>query len=357
MRVAVIGGGLFGCTAAILASRAGHEVHLYESKSRIMGGATSACYYRLHRGYHYPRSPETGRESLEAEKSFRDEYGECVLDGGTQLYAIAKHSRVNASKFRLFMRSMNLLFEEVDSPLVQGCEAVFRVNEPRLSAMVLNSLVTRKLAESGVVVHLKTGFPPNIREQFDKIIVATYASLNSVLYQLGLPASIYKFQVVEKPIVQLPETYRDTSIVVLDGDFCCLDPHEWSELHVLGHVSLTIHDENIGPYPRANEKLRGLIERGLTRDYIEGIRDVSRVRSVVESMAAFIPGVVDARYFGSMFAFRAVLAGVEETDARPTLVKRLDDQVVKIFSGKLGTAVSAGRQALAMIHESERAVA
>ena len=54
MRIAVIGGGLFGSTAAIYAARAGHDVHLFEAKPSLMLGATAGTYARLHRGYHYP---------------------------------------------------------------------------------------------------------------------------------------------------------------------------------------------------------------------------------------------------------------------------------------------------------------
>ena len=52
MRIAVIGGGLFGSTAAIHLARAGHEVSLYDAKADLMCGATAATYARLHRGYH-----------------------------------------------------------------------------------------------------------------------------------------------------------------------------------------------------------------------------------------------------------------------------------------------------------------
>jgi hypothetical protein len=50
-----------------------------------------------------------------------------------------------------------------------------------------------------------------------------------------------------------------------------------------------------------------------------------------------------------MFTVRAVLAGQEATDARPTLVGQVDDKVIRIFSGKLGTAVAAAREAAAML--------
>ena len=54
---------------------------------------------------------------------------------------------------------------------------------------------------------------------------------------------------------------------------------------------------------------------------------------------------------------RAVLAHQEATDRRPTLVRRHDEQLVSVFSGKLGTAVRAAREALQAIEAREMVAA
>jgi hypothetical protein len=48
---------------------------------------------------------------------------------------------------------------------------------------------------------------------------------------------------------------------------------------------------------------------------------------------------------------RAVLADKEDTDARPTLVEEIDDQVVRVFSGKIGTCVEAAKQVTAILEQ------
>src|SRR3990167_4015800 len=112
-RIAVVCGGLFGSTAAIHAARAGHEVHLFEARPDLMLGATAGTYSRLHRGAHYPRDPATGRESRRAEKSFRAEYGACVIDGGRQLYVVPEQgSHVTVDEFRDFLDNEGLSFAE-----------------------------------------------------------------------------------------------------------------------------------------------------------------------------------------------------------------------------------------------------
>ena len=42
-----------------------------------------------------------------------------------------------------------------------------------------------------------------------------------------------------------------------------------------------------------------------------------------------------------MFTFRTVLPNRDKDDARPTLVEQPGDKIFNIFSGKIGTCVSA----------------
>ncbi len=57
-KIAVVGAGIFGITTALKLSEK-HEVDLYEANSDIMQAASAINQFRLHRGYHYPRSPQT----------------------------------------------------------------------------------------------------------------------------------------------------------------------------------------------------------------------------------------------------------------------------------------------------------
>lgn len=335
MKIAVIGGGLFGSTAAIHLARAGHDVHLYDAKADLMCGATAATYARLHRGYHYPRSPETGRESRAAEASFRAEYGEAVIDGGKQAYIVAEGGHVTPSQYRAFLEGEDLQFFQEGNR--------FDVVEPRVNLTSLVTCVRRKVTEAGVTARLgyrinKLG-AQHLRDRFDRIVVATYARMNDVLAKLGCDLTEYKFQIVEQPIVRLFDKFQGQSFVVIDGPFGCIDPMDDSPYHVLGHVTKTIHAENVGCGAHVPDHLANLIDRVL-----DGIPECSRFREVADDLDRHIPGIGKARHVVSKFTVRAVLAGAEKTDARPTLVERMDAQVIKVFSGKLGTAVKAARE-------------
>ncbi len=342
MRIAVVGGGLFGCTAALTLARAGHDVHLYEAKASLMNGATAHTFARLHRGYHYPRSPETGRESREAEASFRAEYGDSVIDTGRQLYVVPDHdyNHINPDTYHAFLVQEGLRFYRTGN--------VFRVIEPRLDLAHLQRQVRAKLDVSNVKVHLAT--TPDgaeLRLDFDRIVLATYASLNLSLLDFGLPPEPYRFQVVERPLVFLPSDFHGTSIVVIDGPYGCLDPLDDSTIHMLGHVTHSIHTETTSFWPHVPLSLAHFIGGGMIPAHeLDGI---TRFSSIVESLGQWVANLDKAEHIGSTFVVRAVPAYVEDTDQRPTLVERLNEQVVRLFSGKLGTAVQAAHQVTAMI--------
>jgi hypothetical protein len=340
MRIAVIGGGLFGSTAAVYAARAGHDVHLFEAKNGLMLGATSGTYARLHRGYHYPRDPATGRESRRAEASFRDEYGFAVVDGGQQFYIVPPDSPVSGEQFRWFLDNEDLQFTED--------RHVFKVREPRVNLSLLSALVRLKVIAANVKLHLGERAPKGLRQEFDRIVVATYSGLNETLWELGHVPAEYRFQVVERPIVFLPERFRSTSMVVIDGPFGCLDPLDDTPLHMLGHVVHTVHSQNTGARPEIPAEFAASIDQGII-----STPPVTNFRKVVDDLARYIPGVSEAVHIGSSFVVRAVLAHKEATDARPTIVTRHGDQVISVLSGKLGTACRAASEIVAIIEDKK----
>ena len=312
-----------------------------------MLGATAGTYSRLHRGAHYPRSPETGRESRKAEASFRAEYGSAVIDTGRQFYIVPPGSRnhVTVDQYRNFLDDEGLAFSE------EG--GVFEVMEPRVNLQALQVLVRQKVHDAGVHVHLETRAGPDLRDRFDHIVVAAYSSINDVLEVLGCEPAAYKFQVVEKPVVLLPHGFRDVSMVVIDGPFGCIDPLDDTPLHVLGHVVHTVHAETVGVRAQVPQHLVSLIDQGLLR-----CPSCTRFTDVVRDLAQFVPDVARAVHVGSMFCVRAVLAHQEQTDARPTRVTRVDDQVSTIFSGKLGTSVASARVVCdSLVTENQREAA
>lgn len=341
MKICVIGAGLFGATAAIHAARAGHAVTLYDKASEIMSGATKANQLRLHRGYHYPRSASTVEECRQGLASFAAEYGEAILSGGDQYYAIAKGSRTSAEDYIRFMDAQGLdwHFADKGSHLFDELmiDAAFRVTESRIDYHKLRSIVDQALNRSGVIFHPGSGAVPIMRDRFDHIIIAGYAGTNEIAAALGCERIELQYEMVEKPIVQLPKQYRDIGIVVMDGPFGCIDPGD-KGLHLMGHVDHAVRDRWTGTQGKDTAE-----------------RD-SAFRAMATSLSAYLPFLSQAEHVGSHWTARVVLPAKDATDERPTLVTRLDEQTIRIIGGKLGHAVTAAKDALAFI-DNERMAA
>ncbi len=347
-RVAIVGGGIFGATAAIYASRAGHDAHLFERSAGLLQAASGINQYRLHRGYHYPRSPETARSAAESETSFREEYGEAVVDGGRHLYGIAREgSKVSPEAYRAFCDSQGLTYREIDGAGIVDVGRVpllIEAVEARYDPAVLRGLVEKKLTESGVSVHLNTGATPSLADEYDAIIIAAYAQTNAVSGMFADLQEKYQFEVCEKPVVRMPERFARTDLVIMDGPFMCVDPLGDSGLFVLGNVVHAIHATNVGFVPEIPEELEAHLDRGIVKNPKQ-----SRFNAFIEDGAQYIPALGEAEHVGSLFTVRTVLPNLDSTDARPTLVTLLNERVIKIFSGKVGNCVEAARKAVSLL--------
>ena len=53
-----------------------------------MNAASAINQFRIHSGYHYPRSPETIRETMEARQEFMDTYAPAIVRSSQHYYAI-----------------------------------------------------------------------------------------------------------------------------------------------------------------------------------------------------------------------------------------------------------------------------
>lgn len=159
MKIAVVGAGIFGVSTALELSRAGYEVDLLEQYDDILQAASGINQYRLHRGYHYPRSPETIKESYEAEPLFLDEYGAAVNKTNRHYYCLAKEgSLVDCEQFLNLCRQYDLENKICRPQLVDHThlQLTVKVREYLIDITALRRLCWKKLRQSRVRVLLGT---------------------------------------------------------------------------------------------------------------------------------------------------------------------------------------------------------
>lgn len=348
MKIAIVGGGIYGTTAAVKLARAGHDVSLFEKNGELLSAASGINQYRLHRGYHYPRSKATALSSKYSEASFRQEYADAIIENGEHYYAIAKEkSKVSGSEFLNFCAECGLEHDRIvmDSHLdPEHVELTIKGHEALFDPLELKKIVEKKLAETKVAVKLNTLFKSENIPEYDFVVNCAYANANFILETYPEAKRDYQFEVCEKPLLKLPEKYQGKSIVIMDGPFFCIDPYGQTGLHVMGNVVHAIHATNIGEFPIIPEEIKPLLNRGIIKN-----PPVSNISFFLKVAEKFMPGMKGAEHVGSMFTVRTVLPNVDKTDERPTLVTKIGDRVINVFSGKIGNCVDAAEEVLKLV--------
>jgi hypothetical protein len=338
----VVGGGVFGLTSAIELSNNGYLVDVKEKSDSIMSGASSINQYRLHKGYHYPRSKETAQECLDGLYSFKRKYEDCIVNGGiTHMYSIASDdSMVSGEEYKKFLDDMNLSYYEREP--MPNCDLTIVADEELFCPKKLSDSLQKKVWSSHINIETNTEVKSldKLKEKYDIVVVATYSNINQLLDK----KREYQFEVCEKPVVRLPKIFEDISIVIMDGPFMCLDPYE-NENHVLGNVVHAIHETNIGENPKVSDELKSYLNKGVIKN-----PKITNIDKFIDSgIKYFGDEFGDLEHIGSMYTIRAVLKDRDHDDARPTLVNHEGDNIYTLFSGKIDTCVNAGRELIRIV--------
>ena len=340
-KIGVIGGGIFGITASIILGK-NHQVELFERNSDILKSASGSNQYRVHRGYHYPRSKETVEGIQKSEQSFHEVFSDCIVSDFEHYYCIAKENSLTSStQFIDFCNNYNLDFIKSTVSCVNNdsVDLCVLVKESLYDPEKLRKVSWQKLKENNVKTHLNYEVTDKIFEDFDWVINCTYANLNKLFKRFPEKQKEYQFELCEKPVVQLPPSFKNKSIVIMDGPFMCIDPLANTDYHLLCNVVNEVHQTNIGKYPEFDKKFFPYLDSGIIKK-----PPITNFQKFIESGTSYFPEIHLAKHIGSMFTIRVVPPRVENTDARPTIVKKISENVISMFSGKITTCVDAAKE-------------
>lgn len=344
-KIAVIGAGIFGITIALKLSEK-FEVSLFEKSEDILSGASSNNHLRHHYGYHYPRSKETALESIKGKKSFKDFYGECIIEGFPAYYAVAKeNSKTNSKEFLNFCKDLDLEYEIVDpDPEIFNTSKIdicLKTPEPCYDPFVLKNIVKNKLKNSRIKMRFKQEIIGGriiknkkkslkikynneiLEEEFDVIISAIYTQFNDINQWFEFPKKKVHYALIELIDIQLPKPVRFGAMII-DGDFSTFVPSGKPGIVRLGHVKASVLKETISDY---------------LPDEFLSIKKESNKDKIIEESAVYYPIVKKAKFLKSIFINRIVKANVNNTDERLTEITDHGENIYSIFGGKVITCV------------------
>lgn len=332
-KVAVAGAGIYGVTVAIRLAEQGHNVRLFDPLG-VLQAASAINQYRVHAGYHYPRSLETIQETLEARAEFIRVYEPAIVRNSHHYYAIPKEgSRTAPDLYERVMAEQGLPLKPcrpdwMNFGFIERC---YEVDENIYDPDVLRGLIETRLRALGIPFEQKE-FITGMRDDFDFVIWATY----------GLGPSrrafhVAKFQVAEKMLIELPAALQHVALVVVDGPFTAFDPYGGSCRSLFGSAKNTNHWTTTNPDEPIPEPYAGMLNEAEFRPV-----PFTRFEAMRKDCCESVPGAKDARYIGSRFTIR-VVEDAPESDRRILYVKEIAPGEIHIFSGKVVSAVKAAR--------------
>lgn len=333
-KIAVVGAGIYGCSVAIELAKAGHNVFLYDSIG-LLRCASSINQFRIHAGYHYPRSIETIKEVQEARIEFESAYGEAIVSGVNTYYAIPHvGSKTSSCRYEEVMSTYNLPCKKVSLKWMnyEFIETSYAVSESLYDPEILRRILYEKLLSTRVHFEVRK-FNDSMHGEFDFIVYATYGGSGShhALFEK------VQTQVAEKVLIKLPSDLRKISLVIVDGPFTAFDSYGNTDYSLFGSGGLTNHWRS----SNSLHSIPNVYADKLHLNRFVKYSKLTRFEKMKNDASLAVPACRDARYIGSKFVVRVIEYNPKE-DRRILKIKR-NGNVFHVFSGKVVSALKAAR--------------
>lgn len=328
-KVLIIGAGLFGCAIGYELDKAGHKVTILEKDSDIMMNASKLNHNRIHFGYHYPRSLDTAKQSLDGLEYFTKHYIESIVSGFPNYYMIAqKGSNVTSLEYIEFCEKLNINNEYnifppdnlVNKKLISSSVKVYEViyDYKTLKKLVLNKL-------SGLDLRLNSPFENS--NGYDYVINTSYANVNSINRKLGVSTLNLKFQDVVIPIFKMNSD--PFGLTIMDGPFCSVMPKGGEKNRFL-------------LYNPKYSVLKESSENNFTNDKFD-------INIIYNESSKYFPFLKDVEPDGYWRTIRALPINNDDSRVSEIFVDKNKSNVITILSGKINTCHKIGLDLVKML--------
>lgn len=362
---AVIGGGLFGCYAALYLYRRGLRVCLIEKEKQLLRKASLVNQARLHGGYHYPRSVATARMSDENKARFTAEHRPFINFDFKHYYAIDRYgSFTDPQQFERFCEYVRLPCRRVNKhPLFrfQRMEALYETTEYSFDPVLIGDYYRRQIQKAEDRLSLyrhchvisaaavgqgwelqlsQNDGQPYRSVQAQAVINATYTAGNAVNQLFGSPSIQLMHEISEIALLSSPPL-QSVGLTVMDGPFASLMPYGCSGLLSLSSVAYTHHKISYEDKPRFDcQEKRPDCRPGLPADcnYCP-VRPRSNFTKMEHQIRQYLTDGIPLHYYRSLFTIKSKLKASHIDDSRPTEISilRENPRFYCIFAGKINS--------------------
>lgn len=360
-----MGGGIFGCYAALYLARKGYRICLLEKERELFKKASIVNQARLHGGYHYPRSVATAIMSDDHKERFTEEHKPFIHFSFEKYYAIDKFgSLTDAAQFERFcefigircepvaehslfnfdrLEALYLTTEYTFDPILIGEYYKEKVNDsPAIEVLFFHRIVEAENAGDSWQVVLENMHVPG---QFfgataGAVINATYCGSNAVNRQFGLADIQLMHEIAEIAFVTSPQL-QNIGLTVMDGQFGSLMPYGKSALLSLSSVAYTHHKVSYDNLPAFDCQE---VNKACRPDFIANCnfcqaKPRSASRKMTGQIKQYLSDKVELNYLTSFFTIKSKLKANFIDDGRPTEISTLhtNPDFYCIFAGKINS--------------------
>ena len=175
--ICIIGAGWYGCHIGLYLKKKGHKITIYEKERNIFLGSSGYNQFRLHRGFHYPRSSETIKEIKKNFTKFYSLYKNFIFFPKNNLYCIAKKkSLIDQKIYQLIIKSHKLKFKKINNKLLNNVDGIFVSNEGVIKNNKIIEHYNKKLKKN-IFFNKKINDLNKIKRKYDYIIDCTNNTL------------------------------------------------------------------------------------------------------------------------------------------------------------------------------------
>lgn len=342
MKIAIAGGGWYGCHIASALKAHGVEVALMEQRSELFQEASGNNQFRLHQGLHYARSAQTRHQSRDGFHRFVERYPKLQQTVPQNTYLVPKgQSLIDFETYFAIMLSSGIAVERVSPHLIEGLdpqrfEGALRCDERVVSTERARKYFAERLNGSARLgecvreVTEKQGAVYVNGERFDYFVDATWGALSD-----GCEEIYYE------PTLLLYYRYRSAAfggdrfpaITLVDGPLWSVYPTEREQIFTLSSVTHT-------PLGTFRTKADAVARLAATDS-----DDVEAKRRLMEAeVLPYLPNFRDQfEFVGPQFAVKTKPMGM--TDNRACSV-RFENRKVRVLSGKIDTIFYASDRIL-----------
>ena len=324
MKIAVVGGGWYGCHFATTLKLLGYDVTLFEQHRGVFPEASGNNQFRLHQGFHYARHHRTRIQTRDGFSRFIERYPFLSEKIEKNYYVIPKEeSLIDFMTYRQIMISSGIDFHEVRAlPYGLGDKEVggiIRCDERVILTSKARDYFWSKLRDFAVLgtkVSLDrtaSDAPCIDGQRFDWVIDTTWGHLSKP------PVDVY----YEPTILCYYRTAADfPAYTFVDGDLCSLYPTERRGVYTLSSVPHT----PLGRF-QSSDEARAFLS-GVSAGKLAEHRE--RMEAQVE---AYLPSFSkEFSYLGPQLAIKTKPVGAY--DDRSCYVHQ-DRRVISVLSGKI----------------------